>query len=215
MKTARNPLLDDAVSTTVCAPHPKLCPYKIGVFFLPHCVFIFRVSFTPRRIYQSARSGIAGDLKLSNSFITADRGSALVKVLCYKSEGSCFDPSWCQWIFFDIKSSRSHYGPEVDPTSNRNENHDCFLGVKPSGCVSLTTYHHPVPLSRNLGNLTSWKSLGLSRPVMGLLYPYFYILPLLLYITVSTITIEYNANATCFDLQVFFRLSYEPLTVLS
>ena len=34
----------------------------------------------------------------------------------------------------------------------------------------LTTYHHPVPLSRNLGTLTSWNPLGLSRPVMGLLY---------------------------------------------
>jgi len=28
-----------------------------------------------------------------------DRGSTMVKVLCYKSEGSWFDPSWCQWIF--------------------------------------------------------------------------------------------------------------------
>ena len=28
-----------------------------------------------------------------------DRGSAVVKVLCYKSEGRWFDPSWCQWIF--------------------------------------------------------------------------------------------------------------------
>jgi len=28
-----------------------------------------------------------------------DRGSTVVKVLCYKSEGSWFDPSWCQWIF--------------------------------------------------------------------------------------------------------------------
>ena len=35
-------------------------------------------------------------------------------------------------------------------------------------CVRLTTYHHPVPLSRNLGTLTSWNPLGLSRPVMGL-----------------------------------------------
>ena len=26
-------------------------------------------------------------------------GSALVKVLCYNSEGRWFDPSWCQWIF--------------------------------------------------------------------------------------------------------------------
>jgi len=37
-------------------------------------------------------------------------------------------------------------------------------------CVRLTTYHHPVPLSRNLGTLTSWNPLGLSRPVMGLIY---------------------------------------------
>ena len=34
----------------------------------------------------------------------------------------------------------------------------------------MTTYHHPGPLSRNLGVLTSWNPLGLSRPVMGLLY---------------------------------------------
>ena len=38
--------------------------------------------------------------------------------------------------------------------------------------VRLTTYHHPVPLSRNLGTLTSWNPLGLSRPVTGLLYLY-------------------------------------------
>ena len=25
--------------------------------------------------------------------------STVVKVLCYKSEGRWFDPSWCQWIF--------------------------------------------------------------------------------------------------------------------
>ena len=37
-------------------------------------------------------------------------------------------------------------------------------------CVRLTTYHNPVPLSRNLGTLTSWNLVGLSRSVMGLLY---------------------------------------------
>ena len=31
--------------------------------------------------------------------IVGDRGSTVVKVLCYKSEGRCFDPSWFQWIF--------------------------------------------------------------------------------------------------------------------
>jgi len=46
-------------------------------------------------------------------------------------------------------------------------------------CVRLTTYHHPVLLSRSLGTLTSWNPLGLSRPVMGLLYLYLYIYNLL------------------------------------
>ena len=31
--------------------------------------------------------------------LLGDRGSTVVKVLCYKSEGSWFDPSWCKWIF--------------------------------------------------------------------------------------------------------------------
>ena len=26
-------------------------------------------------------------------------GSTVVKVLCYKSEGRWFDPSWCHWKF--------------------------------------------------------------------------------------------------------------------
>ena len=28
-----------------------------------------------------------------------DRGSTVVKVLCYKSEGRWFDSSWCHWNF--------------------------------------------------------------------------------------------------------------------
>jgi hypothetical protein len=35
-------------------------------------------------------------------------------------------------------------------------------------------YHHPVPLSCNLGTLTSWNPLGHSRPVPGLLYLYLF-----------------------------------------
>jgi len=29
-----------------------------------------------------------------------DRGGTVVKVLCYKSVGRWFDPSWCQWISY-------------------------------------------------------------------------------------------------------------------
>ena len=73
-------------------------------------------------------------------------------------------------FFIDIKSFRSHYGPGVDSASNRNEYQEHFLGSKGGRCVRLRTYHHPVPLSWNLGTLTSWNPLGHSRPVTGLLY---------------------------------------------
>jgi len=55
-----------------------------------------------------------------------DRGSTVVKVLCYGSEGLWFDS-------IDIKSFRLHYGPVVDSTSNRNEYQEHFLGVKAAG----------------------------------------------------------------------------------
>ena len=72
-------------------------------------------------------------------------------------------------FFIDIKSFQSHYGPGVDSASNRNEYQEYFLGVKSGRCVRLTTYHHPVPLSLNLGTLTYWNTLGHSRPVTGLI----------------------------------------------
>ena len=36
-------------------------------------------------------------------------------------------------FFINIKSFRSHYGPGVDPASNRNEYQKYFLGVKAAG----------------------------------------------------------------------------------
>jgi len=60
-----------------------------------------------------------------------DRGSTVVKVLCYKSEGRWFDPSWCHWNFSLI--FRSHYGHGVDTASNRNEYQEYFLVVKAAG----------------------------------------------------------------------------------
>jgi hypothetical protein len=45
-------------------------------------------------------------------------------------------------------------------------------GVKAAGAQGWQPYHNPVPLSWNLGTLTSWNPLGHSRPVTGLLYLY-------------------------------------------
>ena len=36
---------------------------------------------------------------LTSTLTFEDRGGTVAKVLCYKSEGRWFDPSWCQWIF--------------------------------------------------------------------------------------------------------------------
>ena len=41
-------------------------------------------------------NGLAGDL---TPFLGKIRGSIVVKVLCYKSEGRWFDPSCCHWSF--------------------------------------------------------------------------------------------------------------------
>jgi hypothetical protein len=75
-------------------------------------------------------------------------------------------------FFIDIIYVRPHYGPGVESSSNRNECQGYFLEGKCGRCLRLTTYHHPVLLSRNLGTLTSWNPLGMSKPVMGLLYRY-------------------------------------------
>ena len=57
-----------------------------------------------------------------------DRGSTVVKVLCYKSEGRWFDSGWFHWNFLLTYSFRLHYGPGVHLASNRNEYQECFLG---------------------------------------------------------------------------------------
>jgi hypothetical protein len=63
-----------------------------------------------------------------------DRGSTVVKVLCYtnrKVAGSI--PTGVNGFFIDIKSFRSHYGPGVESASNRNEYQEYFLGVNAAG----------------------------------------------------------------------------------
>jgi len=42
-------------------------------------------------------------------------------------------PAGVSGFFIDINCFRSHYGPGVDSTSNRNEYQEYFLGVKTAG----------------------------------------------------------------------------------
>ena len=56
-----------------------------------------------------------------------------LSVLCYKSEGGWFDPSWCQWIFHRHKILLIALWLWGDSASNRNEYQQHFLGVKAVG----------------------------------------------------------------------------------
>jgi hypothetical protein len=63
----------------------------------------------------------------------------LVEALRNTLEGRGFNSRWCHWKFLLTYSLRSHYGPEVDSASNRNEYQGYFLGSKGGRCVGLTT----------------------------------------------------------------------------
>ena len=85
----------------------------------------------------------------------------MVKVLCYKSEGRWFDPSWCHWNFsFDTKSLRSHYGPGVDSASNRNEYQEYFPGGKGGRYVRLITLPPSCAVVMKSGNLNLLEPSG-------------------------------------------------------
>jgi len=99
-----------------------------------------------------------------------DRGVTVVKLLRYKPKGRWFDPGWCHWIFHWHKILPIALWFWVDSASYRNEYQEHFLGVKAAGARGWHPYHHPVPLSRYLGTLTSWNPLGHSGPVTGLIY---------------------------------------------
>ena len=65
-----------------------------------------------------------------------------------------------------------HWHNPSNSASHRNEYQENFLGVNAAGAYGWRPYHLPVPLSWNLGTLTSWNPLGHSRPVTGLIYLY-------------------------------------------
>ena len=141
---------------------------------------MFIISFPTRIFHQSLHSTLAGSI-----------------------------PATVSGFFIDIKSFRSHYGPGVDSASNRNEFQEYFLGGKGGPCVRLTTYHHHVPLSRNLGTSTSWNPLGPSGPVTGLIYLY-----VLLYVASGHISVNFQ-NRTHVYMTVLFQSQRRRCSSLS
>ena len=72
-------------------------------YFLPYIFHLFRFSFftyiLPYFLICFLLLAFYTATNNSRPFPAGDRGSTVVKVLRYKSEGRWFDPSWCQWIF--------------------------------------------------------------------------------------------------------------------
>ena len=127
---------------------------------------------TPHALYMPTTASIQiHTLRICNTWFCR-RGTAVAQWLrcCVTNRMVAGSIPAVSGFFIDIKSFRSHHGPGVDSASNINEYREYFVGVKTA--VRLTTYHHPAPLSRNLGTLTSWNPLGLFRPLTGLLYLY-------------------------------------------
>jgi len=105
-----------------------------GVFEYKTCVLILPTKLSEtflivRRIERDIIINVGRSLRKVPVY-RGDHGGTVVKVLCYKSEGRCFDPRWCPWNFSVTQSFRSHSDPEVDSASNRNEYQKLFLGVK-------------------------------------------------------------------------------------
>ena len=63
-------------------------------------------------------------------------------------------------FFIDIKSFRSHYGPGVDSTPNRNEYQEHFLVDKCGRCVRLTTLSPSCAVVMKSGSLNFLEPSG-------------------------------------------------------
>jgi hypothetical protein len=80
----------------------------------------------------------------------------VVKALRHKSEGPAID-SRCRRFFFPWHLTVQCALGSTQPLKNE---YQVNLGGKDCRCVRLTTYHLHVPMSRNLGTLTSWDPVG-------------------------------------------------------
>ena len=78
-------------------PHPLLVPWSRKRRAIP--LLLLWTVRPVQSLSACTRVHFTFTLPHITDLCKGDRGSTVVKVLCYKSEGRWFDPSWCQWIF--------------------------------------------------------------------------------------------------------------------
>jgi len=99
-----------------------------------------------------------------------DCGSTVVKMLCYKSEGRWFDPSWCQWIFHWRKILLIALWPWGRLSLKQKWVPGTFPGGKDGQCVRLTL--PPSCVVMKSGNLNFLEPSGPLQACNGTALPY-------------------------------------------
>ena len=82
-------------------------------------------------------------------------------------------PAGVNGFFIDIKCFRSHYGPGVDSSSNRNEYQEYFLGVKGGRYVRLTTLPPSWAVVTKSGSLNFLEPSGPVQACNGTALPFY------------------------------------------
>jgi len=83
-------------------------------------------------------------------------------------------PACVSGFFIGIKSFRSHYGPGVDPATNRKEYQEYLLGVKSGRCVRLTTLPPSCAVVTKSGSLNFLEPSGPVQACNGTALPFYH-----------------------------------------
>ena len=93
-------------------------------------------------------------------FVTGNRSSTVVKVLCYKSEDHWYDPRWCHWNFSLTynPSDRTMALSSIQPLTEMSTR--SISWGKSGRCVRLTTLPPTCAVVTKSGNLNFLEHSG-------------------------------------------------------
>ena len=99
------------------------------------------------------------------------RGSTVIKVLCYKSEGRWFDPTWCHWIFYWHRIFTIALWPWGWHSLWQKWVPGVFPGGKGGRCVRLTNLPPSCAVVMKSGNLRFLEPSGPAQACNGVALP--------------------------------------------